>query len=252
MGVLLGITGAIGSGKTTFSAFLAESEPNHKVYETWHVVAEIAQAFNHALKAELAFETSKDNLELANQALIWLPEAISEHLHYDLVWNQLAISKRDTLAKANLYEKLWTYLKLVRSHKKLLEMPIVDANKSTFRPILQWIGGYMVAKASKTIWYDEILRRIELHDQDKNLVIINGLRYPTDADVVRLRGGKIIEVIRPSVQSYTNDPTEEKRNEIKTDIAILNNGTPDQLKSLSQNLYSDLQINTIKQHYEAT
>lgn len=240
MSILLGITGAIGSGKTTFADFLAEAEPSHRIFETWHVVGEIATAFNQAVKAELEFEISKNNLDLANQALIWLPDAISEYLHFDLVWNQLAITKRGMLENAALYEKLWTYLDLVRKNPKLLSATITSENKETYRPILQWIGGYLVAKASKTIWYDEIFRRIDLREKDTNLVIINGVRYPSDAEVVRLHGGKIVEIQRPSTNVDLGDPTESARGEIEADIIVENQGAVDDLAKKAYSLVNDL------------
>lgn len=250
--MLLGITGAIGSGKSTFASFLAEAEPSHAIYETWHVVGEIATAFNQAIKAELEFETSKNDLELANQALIWLPEAISDQLHFDLVWNQLAITKRDNLENPALYEKLWHYLQMARKNPKLLSTVITAENKETYRPILQWIGGYLVAKASKTIWYSEILRRIDLREKDTNLVIINGVRYPSDAEIVRKHGGKIIQVTRNSNERDNTDPTEVMRSEISPDIKIVNNGSLDQLKQVGIELINDLAAGKPNELYFST
>ncbi|HSE29645.1 MAG TPA: hypothetical protein VLA77_03630 [Candidatus Saccharimonadales bacterium] len=240
MSILIGITGAIGSGKTTFSDFLAAAEPSHTIYETWHVVGEIATAFNQALKAELEFETFKNKLELANQALIWLPDAISEYTHFDLTWNQLAITKRDQLENSALYEKLWIYLDHVSKNPSLLNTTITTANKETYRPLLQWVGAYLVAKASKTIWYDEIFRRIELRDKDTNLVIINGVRYPSDAEIVRKHGGKIIEIVRPQAKDKVQDPTESSRNEIEADVIIRNEGNLDDLAQQAYDLLNNL------------
>lgn len=242
MSILLGITGAIGGGKTTFAKFLANVEPSHAIYETWHVVAEVADAFNQALKAELEFETARSDLDLANQALIWLPESISERLNFDLVWNKLAITKHDNLANSALYEKLWVYLKTARQNPKLLEVQITNDNKETYRPILQWIGGYLVAKASKTIWYSEIFRRIQQHDSDKNLVIINGVRYPSDAEIVRKHGGKIIEITRESNVRDSSDPTEASRGEIQADIIVKNNGKLDDLSEQATLLVNKLKV----------
>lgn len=251
MGELLGITGAIGSGKSTFAACLATTTPSHSHYETWYVIAEVADTFNKALKAEMAFETAKDHIELANQVLIWLPDAISEALHHDVVWNQLAITKHDTLTRPELYEKLLAYLAIVQVKRRLLDTPLTDATKEQFRTLLQWLGGYLVAKISKTIWYDEILRRIDLRDATTSLVTIGGVRYPSDAQVVRAHGGKIVAVERPDAKLRGHDITEAERGGIKPDIIVLNNGTPEQLQVLAEKLMNDLQAGSAKLHYNA-
>lgn len=252
MSILLGVTGAIGSGKSTFATFLAEAEPSHAIYETWHVVGEIATAFNQALKAELEFEISKNDLELANQALIWLPEAISDQLHFNLVWNQLAITKRDNLENPALYKKLWVYLRAARENPKILDTIITAENKETYRPILQWIGGYLVAKASKTIWYSEILRRIDLHEKGTNLIIINGVRYPSDAEIVRKHGGKIVQITRGDNEGDKTDPTEATRDEIKPDITVVNNGTLGQFEKIAIDLINDLATGNTEKFYFST
>lgn len=240
MGELLGITGAIGSGKSTFASCLADTTEDHAIYETWQVVAEIAAAFNQALKAELAYETAGSPLELANQVLIWLPDAISENLHHDVVWNQLAIVKHDTLTRPELYEKLFAYLKQVDKDRALLDTPLTDATKEHFRALLQWLGGYLVAKLSKTIWYDEMMRRVQLRNPTTSLVIIGGVRYTSDAVVLREHGGKIIGVERPGTNPQPADVTEAERSGIKPDIIVVNNGTIGQLGTLAETLVNDL------------
>jgi energy-coupling factor transporter ATP-binding protein EcfA2 len=250
MGELLGITGAIGSGKTTLATYLTNTTPNHAHYETWHVVAEIAAAFNQALKAELAYETTTDKLDLANQVLIWLPDAISEHLHHDVVWNQLAITKHDTLAHPELYEKLFAYLETIIKKRALLDAPLTAGNKEQFRPLLQWVGGYLIAKISRTIWYDELLRRIELHDPTTSLVVIGGVRHTSEADAVRAHGGKIIGIERPDTLEST-DITETERTTIKPDVTVVNDGSLEQLQHIAETLINDLAAGHPKQHYAA-
>ena len=251
MGELIGITGAIGSGKSTFAACLATTNPSHAHYETWYVIAEIADAFNKALKAELAYETTGDHIELANQVLIWLPDAISESLHHDVVWNQLAITKHDTLTRPELYEKLLAYMAIVQVKRRLLDTPLTDETKEQFRTLLQWLGGYLVAKLSKTIWYDEIMRRIALRDGTTSLVTIGGLRYPSDAATVRAHGGKIIAVERPDAKLRGHDVTEAERSLITPDITVINNGTLEQLQVVAEAIMNDLQAGKPKQRYNA-
>jgi len=254
MGMIVGITGAIGSGKTTLASMLTELEPSHAVYETSQLIAEVAEDFNRALSGELAFETANDDVELANQALIWFVEAINEQLHQDVTWNQLAITKHQLAANPALFEKLFTYIDQVKKQPPLLEARITTENKGTYRPLLQWLGNYLIAKVSKTIWYDEIFRRIALHDDDKNLIVIGGVRYPSDAMVVHEHDGLLVEVSRVGDQTDTTnltDPTEASRSEIKADVHILNNGSLEQLQAVVNKLWLDLSVSKHVAHYSA-
>ena len=252
MSEIIGITGAIGSGKTTLSNLLVQLEPDHALYESSQLVAEVADDFNAALKGELAFETTNNEVELVNQALIWFTEAIVERLHHDVTWNQLAITKQQLTTHPELFEKLFVYLTLVKTQSNLLSERITKENKTTYRPLLQWIGGYLVAKISPTIWFEEIFRRIGLHDSDKKLIVINGMRYPAQAEFIQRRGGKIIEIIRPGLVSDTHDITEASRAQITPDIRVINNGTPEDLQKIAEKLWLDLSVGKVDREYRAS
>lgn len=251
MGQILGITGMIGSGKSTFASLLCNIEPSHATYESGELIAEVAEDFNRALSGELAFETTSNNIELTNQALIWFIEAISEKLHYEATWNQLAITKHQLAARPELFEKLFAYIETAKNNPSILDKRITANNKATYRPLLQWLGGYLVAKTSNTIWYDEIFRRIALHDQDKKLVIIGGLRYPSDALSVRENNGLIVGIERANHEADTTDVTESARSEIKPDVIVSNNGTLQQLESLATEFANDLITGKLKPEYIA-
>ncbi|MGH7196446.1 MAG: hypothetical protein ACREGJ_01610 [Candidatus Saccharimonadales bacterium] len=251
MGVLIGLTGEIGSGKSTFAACLTDDESSHALYETGMLVAEIGERFNQALKAEFEFETAPNDTELVNQVLIWLVDAINEQLHHDVTWNQIAITKHDLLAHPKLYEKLFIYLKQAHKQPAILGKRITPKNKEVYRPLLQWIGGYLVAKVSPTIWYDELMRRVQLRDDDKKLVIVTGVRYPSDAEVIRGQGGYVIAIERPNHSSDTKDVTEAERRAIKPDVIVLNNGTVKDLQKTAEQLWNDLCISKHQAKYTA-
>ena len=252
MSQILGITGDIGSGKTTFAQLLCDMAPSHATYETSELIAEVAEDFNRALSGEFAFETASSNIELVNQALIWFIESISEKLHRDEVtWNQLAITQHQLVARPELFEKLLSYLTLVKKQTQLLDQRITNENKETYRPLLQWIGGYLVAKVGNTIWYDEIFRRVALHDDDKDLVVIGGVRYPSDAISIREHDGLVVGLLRSGLSADRTDVTESSRNDIKPDIIVHNNGTLDELRNAAERLWNDLSVSSPKQNYNA-
>lgn len=242
MSSILGITGDINSGKTTLAGFLADLESSHALYETGDLVAEVAEDFNRALSGELAFETTTDDIELVNQALIWFVESVSEKLHQDSSWNQLAITTHQLNMHPELFEKMFVYVDAAKKHPNLLDARITASNKESYRALLQWLGGYLVARISSTIWYDELFRRINVHDSDKNLVVIGGVRYPSDAAYVREQGGLVVGVERPELTADSSDITERNRSEIKADITLYNDGTLNQLRATAEHLWNDLSI----------
>src|SRR5262249_7021564 len=161
-------------------------------YETSQLVAEIGDAFNQALQAELEFATARNDIELINQALIWLPDTIQEKLHKDVSWSQLAVKLHSTLVHPALYRKMFAYMKQAHANPKILSKQITVTNKAEYRSLLQWLGAYLIAKIGKTVWYDELISRIQKREAKKDLVVICGIRYPSDAAVVRNAGGIIV------------------------------------------------------------
>lgn len=251
MGSLIGLTGAIGSGKSTLAAALAKHQPSTAVYETSQLVAEIGDAFNRALKAELEFATARNDIELVNQALVWMPDAISEQLHKEVSWSQIAIKLHATLVHPALYRKLFVYLKQARATPKILTQPITEKNKATYRPLLQWLGGYLLAKGGKTIWYDELIRRITANDAKKKLIIICGVRFPSDAAVVRNAGGKIVAIRRPGILPVVTDVTEMRRHLIKPDCIVVNGGSLKDIPGVAKQIIADIAKPGLKARYLA-
>ncbi|HVI69242.1 MAG TPA: hypothetical protein VM581_02180, partial [Magnetospirillaceae bacterium] len=212
-------------------------------------VIEVANRFNQLLEAELNFETTNDDTELINQALIWMPDIITEHLHFDTTWNHLAITAKAVRTHPELYEKIFTYLTQVHGNLTLVEQTITSANKKDYRPLLQWLGGYLVAKLSPVIWYDELFRRIDLRDARSDLVVIVGLRYPSDAVAIQTRGGRVLTMSRTGLSADETDITEVQRSSIVPDITIINNGTLEALRITAQALWNDIAAGAAKKQY---
>lgn len=251
MAEILGITGNIGSGKSTLSNMLLPLEPKHALYETGQIIAELANEFNQFMADELTLGQNTKDEDIINQVLTPFTDTINEFLHKNVTWNQLALTKQRVAEHPQNYVKIFEYLKTVKNDPLLLQQLITAENKDDYRALLQWIGGYLIATVHQTIWTDEVFRRISKYDADKKMIVINALRYPADANVVRRRGGRIIEISRPSLQADTNDITEEQRNHIKPDIKVLNNGTLAQLQQAVEKMWFDISISQAKKEYKA-
>jgi|GEM_PF-623405 len=251
MAELLGITGAIDSGKSTVAQLLGQLVQNHAHYETNGPIMEVANRFNQLLEAELNFETTDDDIDLVNQVLIWMPDVVSEHVHCDVTWAQLALTAKDMRRRPELYEKLLAYIARVRNNHQLVERTITADNKADYRELLQWIGGYFVAKISPVVWLDEIFRRIELHEQFRDLVLVSGVRYLSDAASVRDHGGRILRVTRPGKEKQGSDVTEVESGKIEADITMVNNGSLAELQLALETVWNDIAAGNPKEEYKA-
>ena len=251
MSELIGITGAIGSGKSTVAEFLGQLVQNHAHYETSGPIIEVANRFNQLLEAELNFETTDEDTELINQVLIWMPDVVNEHLHRDTTWTQIAVTTKDQRIHPELYEKLLAYIARVRGNHALAEKTITHDNKNDYRDLLQWLGGYFVAKIGPTIWLDEVFRRIDLHEQFRELILISGIRYVSDAAVIREHGGHVLQVARPGSVADIHDVTEAERSRIEPDITVVNNGSLAELQLVLETVWNDIAAGNAKAEYRA-
>lgn len=246
--MIIGITGAIGSGKSTTAEILAQLEPKHSIYESGLVIAELANDFNKILQTELNDGADE---EIINRSLIQFIEAINNTLNKKVTWEQLAITPDRLTANPKNYDKIFKYLKLAKQDPQMLTQKITPENKQTYRTLLQWVGGYLIATVNPTIWTDEILRRISRFDDDKNLIVISGIRYPRDAEVIKQGGGIILKVERPGVESDTTDITEEQRSNIIPSATLINNGSPSDLRKVVEKIWFDASVSKLKSTYKA-
>ena len=252
MTALLGFTGAIGSGKTTLAHLMTQYEPDHAWYETNGPIIEIANEFNYLLRREWgARRMSAEDIDLINQVFTRLIPAISDRLHFNATWTQLAIGEKHFAETPEKYERLYNYLQTAHANPSHLEVKITSENKGEFRALLQWLGAYFVQQLSPTIWMDEIMRRAELHNPDTRLVIVSGIRYKSDAEVVREHGGMIIRVERPFQTDDSNDATEAEHKLIIPDITIINNDSLQRLDRVAETVWNDLAAGAPQKRYDA-
>jgi hypothetical protein len=232
--IIVGLTGSIGSGKTTFANYLAAQFKYAGHWESWQLIAEVAEA----LRADGSHPALRD-ISAINHWLEPLPGIVKRICHKPAAFADLKLSEgvnRD----APEYQKLFQYLELVKARPELGSGPVDEARKEDLRSILQWLGGYLAAKCGGDIWYAEIIRRVRA-EAELELATIGGVRFPADAACIKEAGGLIVAIDRPDwISRDKSDPTERERGRIQADITIGNDGTLAQLQRCAQKVAADL------------
>ena len=247
--ILIGITGAIGHGKSSLADALAAQVGNVCHLESGTLVTEVA----NALHARTDTLPQSDNVAQINDWLESLPPILHDVTHTDVSFEQIKLEPTTFDPNSSEYEKLVLHLQNLQTQSELLAQQITGANKEHYRPILQWLGGYLVKHVDTGIWYKELVRRAQMAaDEGCELCVIGGLRFPTDADIVRHAGGVIIAVTRPDyLQNDLLDPTERERTKIQADTTVINNGSIDQLDDLVAVILADIEGEHIRSQYFA-
>ncbi len=247
--IIIGMTGPIGHGKSTFASALKKIIPAAQHFESSLIVAEVADAL-HASSKDIP---SRDDLDKINNWLKPLPSILLSTVHAKTSFEQIKISADDVNLHPVEYEKLFLHIQNLKANPDLLKHQITKENKESYRPILQWLGGYLVKKIDPGIWYKEIVRRIHNEKSTGNaLCIVGGLRFPTDAQILHQAGGIIVKVYRPGHLEYDKlDPTERERENIKVDTTIISNGTVDDLNNCAERILQDIHANKLQKTYYA-
>lgn len=248
--IIIGMTGPIGHGKSTFASAIEELEPNTVHLESSLVVAEIANAMHDVLQEV----PDPYDVESLNNWLKSLPAILLEHLHVHSTFDQIKLDQTQIEQHPIDYQKLLIHVENLKRDPSLAKQQITKENKETYRPFLQWLGGYLVQKISQTIWYDEIVRRIRAAQaQGSELCIVGGLRFPSDATAIRKAGGVIIKVYRPGhLQNDMLDPTERERDNITVDCTIMSNGTVEDVRRYAARVLDDIRDNRLQTLYQTS
>jgi hypothetical protein len=120
------------------------------------------------------------------------------------------LNNPDSLRDSVEFKKLWEFIVWAQNNRNEIGEAISPTNKSDYRPLLQWIGGFCVENISPTIWNSELLKRArKAGETGRSLVIIGGIRFNEEAVNIQSNGGVIVEVVRPSIVTQdSEDPTE--------------------------------------------
>lgn len=246
--ILAGITGNIDTGKTTLANFMSDCMPSSAHYESWQLVAEVA----NLLRLSSPKHPSWHDRDGINEWIQPLPAILNGVIHKHVEFEILQLTKERIEASPENYTKLFEYLELMAAQPELQKVAICEATKETFRSLLQWLGGYLAKTAGGDIWYGELVRRIQQrHDAD--IVTIGGVRFPADALCVRQAGGSIISIERPDqARRDEHDLTEREVTLITPDCGIINNGSLDQLRNCAKCVVKDLQEQNLHLTYDAS
>lgn len=245
--ILLGMTGPIGHGKTTFAEALSKLEPSTAHFESSLIIAEVG----NALQAALTDVPDPYNVEQLNNWLRALPAILLEITHSHVTFEQIKLDQHAMEEHPIEFQKLILHVENLGRKPELMQQQITKENKESYRPLLQWLGGYLVQKVDSGIWYKEIVRRVKLSAQaGTKLCIVGGLRFPTDAAILREAGGLIVEVYRPGhLQSDLMDPTERERQNIRVDCTIMSNGTLADVRAFAPVFYAELKAGKLRSNY---
>lgn len=246
--LILGMTGPIGHGKTTFADALTELEPSTVHFESSLIIAEVANALQQAL-TDIPDPYNVDRL---NNWLRVLPQILADIVHVHATFDQIKLDQKSMEEHPVEYQKLILHAENLQRNPALIKQLITKENKENYRPLLQWLGGYLVQHIDSGIWYNEMVRRIrQAAEAGCKLCIVGGLRYPTDAAILRGAGAMIIKVYRPGhLQSDMLDPTERERQNIQVDCTIMSNGSVADVKVFTKKFYEDVKNNTLADKYQ--
>lgn len=245
--IILGMTGPIGHGKSTFASALKELEPSSAHLESSLIIAEVANDLHAALGAI----PDPYDIDSLNNWLRSLPAILLQRVNTRTTYERIRLDPGEVEQHPVEYQKLIMHVENLQRQPDLAKHTITRENKENYRPLLQWLGGYLVQKVDKSIWYNEIVRRVyKAQSRGCKLCIVGGLRYPSDAAILRQAGAIIVKVYRPAhLQNDMLDPTERERENILADCTIASDGTVEDAKACAARILQDIREGRLQKNY---
>ncbi|PID32423.1 hypothetical protein CR970_00675 [Candidatus Saccharibacteria bacterium] len=246
---IVGLTGAIGHGKSAIANALQHYDSQALHLETNMPIMELA----NALQNDLISMQVSSSPEFVASWLCNLPIHIDRYMHDTVLPEDVCPTIQDLRENTDQHQKLFTYLETMQANPDLVGATIDADNKETYRPLLQWIGGYMIRRLGLLVWVGEIMERVRDYQANGGtLAIIGGLRSQPEANLVRDAGGVVVYVRRPDTpERDTSDATEVTRKAITHDAMVINNGTLQQLDACALQLLQDIRAGKVQATYDA-
>lgn len=235
---IFGITGPIGHGKSTLANALMACEQPAIHIETSMIISAVANEWWATFPKELLIDPI--DYDLLNHWMADLAKVVSQQIR-PVQASQLKITHDQVIKESKYYYKLFMHLNLIRQGMIPLNESINKDNKDKHRTILQWLGGFLIARVDPDIWYEEIEKRLKTAaEQGVKLGVVGGVRYPADAAIIRRNSGIILKLVRKDLpERELADITEEHRNEIKVDTTVISDAKPAALGELAKTLWHD-------------
>lgn len=241
---IIGLTGAIQHGKTTVAQQLHQLELNSIVLESSMVIIEVVDAMHTVIPQPI----EPQNIDWVNSWMTHLPNILRTAVRIQANFEDIRVTHKAVSENPIEYSKLFAHTASLARNPTDLIKPITAETKTLNRPLLQWLGGYLVKQVDSGIWYNELLRRAR--ESGAVLQIISGLRFKSDEQILRRAGAHIIKVDRPDSPAVDlSDPTERERESIIADSLITNNGSVEDLAACTAIFWQDLQASKPKPFY---
>ena len=85
-------------------------------------------------------------LDSLNRWLMLLPPLLEKTVHTTTTFDQLRLIQSDIEQHPVEYQKLILHVENLARQPSLKNQKITRENKESYRPFLQWLGGYLVKK----------------------------------------------------------------------------------------------------------
>lgn len=105
------------------------------------------------------------------------------------------------------------------------EKPLEIFGGKSARHAMQTLGTEWGDMVDKELWVRIADRRIRRYINSRTNVIVTDVRRPHEAELLRRRGGKIIKISRPGLESNDSHQSETELESIAADIEVINDST---------------------------
>jgi len=222
---IIGLSAQLQNGKDTVAALILKLTSKQSPYSQW-----TTRRFAGKLKEMTAIllGCSVDVLEDINYKNTELPEEWSRWTMIDP--RLVGVAGSDDIGKVIPYfateQEVYDYIK----EKEFYWLEHLKPTKETMTPrkILQLLG----TEGGRDVIHPNIWVNATLGDlTDKDQIIITDARFPNEVVGIKRKKGIVVKIIRPSVVSTSNHPSETSLNNYKDwDYTIINDSTLEELE----------------------